>query len=1303
MAGRLFGTAGVGNAAPPAVAGFKVQTAVYGLPIPIVYGQARVAGNLIHFTDPKATAQLSQGSRSKLVKIDQQVTGYLYQAAVAIALSEGPILGIAKVWRDKDASVAWSVYSAQGWSLFLGTAAQAAWSYLTSNHPSEAVPYQLTAYVANPLLELPNDILSNYTWEVQGLAQFGSFGIVDANPGAIITDALTNADHGVGFPSAQLGDLSPFTQYCTAAGLFLSPVVGAQAPLTDQLAALVDAANSAFVWSDGKLKVLPYADQAITGNGVTYTPNVTPLYDLTDGDYLAPEGEDPVVVVRKRPSECFNQLTVEYEDRAHDYNPNVQEFKDQASIDAYGLRLAPALRFPAIKDAATARYVAQLKGQREISVLNTYQFTLPMRYALLEPMDLVTLTDAGLGLNKTTVRIAEVVETEDGALQMTAEDFPAGIASASRYGAPAANGTAAANNVAPGATTAPAIFEGPGALASSALEIWLAASGGANWGGCDVHLSTDNVTYQKVGSITRKANYGVLTTALPSAPASPPNDTTNTLAVDLTSSGGALAAGSASDLAALLTLCLVENEFLAYQGATLTAANKYNLTTLARGLFRSPIPASHAIGASFLRCDGALLKIPFPQGTNGQVLYFKFPAFNVYGLALEDVATVTAYAHTIGLNTVTTSAPTPPVAILSVDAADSDETTTTVSVGVTSGTTATAGLTYTLTSKLGSSAPVTLLSGAATALPLTLAVPRDSRRATVLKLSIVDPLFVAPIVRTLTVSASGRDGARGGGSAIVQGAVDIHRGGSGGLPIRGRRIPADGLYSDDGSTPLIDPVTRRMQTALALPNGTASDIAERGANKGDAALDAGNVLVAGSADFSRSYTGKHMGNLPDDATSDRRAATANEKTGGGRGFSAIDAGGVAVAGAVDLSRSYTGKHLGNMPDDATTDRRAATATEKTGGGRGAVALDAANKLVTGVTGAATAADGVAGIESGKGAQLKAARNAGHATSRDTDDLARGRSGGMAVPGARYHAEPVYNSAGSQVLLDPTLKRVYNSALDATVSMDNPSGVLGSSMQQTSSGTARAIAKGYQSGYVKDAVAVSFSPVFQNSPAMRFTARQTFNSVLGTAANQFQDLAAVGLTGSGFTMRALMITKGTITARTAEFTASLTTQVAGGTVGPATTANAPSNDGNYKARYQATVVCTTPPEAPSGSVTIVVAIEVAADGVNYTEYATRSHTVSRTTNGTTTTVYSAQEVTVNVAALTTTSKIRLKLKSITTTGGADVSGAPTLEGYDFNPTGEGHGVTYNSATGGSSQILTADADEYVFWEAWEVVS
>jgi hypothetical protein len=175
--------------------------------------------------------------------------------------------------------------------------------------------------------------------------------------------------------------------------------------------------------------------------------------------------------------------------------------------------------------------------------------------------------------------------------------------------------------------------------------------------------------------------------------------------------------------------------------------------------------------------------------------------------------------------------------------------------------------------------------------------------------------------------------------------------------------------------------------------------------------------------MARGYLNKHLGNIPDDVSSDRRASTLNQKTGGDRGYGALDAGGVLVASGWDGSRSYTGKHLGNMPDDATTNRRAATSTQLLGGDRGAVGLDASSRLQTGVTSAATAADGIAGIESTKGSGTKAARNAGTATGRVSDDARRSGAGGIPTPGGRTETTPLYDATGATPLIDPVTQTI----------------------------------------------------------------------------------------------------------------------------------------------------------------------------------------------------------------------------------------------------------------------------------------
>lgn len=134
-----------------------------------------------------------------------------------------------------------------------------------------------------------------------------------------------------------------------------------------------------------------------------------------------------------------------------------------------------------------------------------------------------------------------------------------------------------------------------------------------NWGGCTVWLSADGNSYRQIGRIVGAARMGTLTATLPSG--SDP-DTTNTLAVDLSESSGVLSSGTQADVDGFRTACFVDDEIVSYETATLTAAHKYNLTYLRRGILGSAV-ASHASGSQFLRLDDAVFVYQFdPTNSN---------------------------------------------------------------------------------------------------------------------------------------------------------------------------------------------------------------------------------------------------------------------------------------------------------------------------------------------------------------------------------------------------------------------------------------------------------------------------------------------------------------------------------------------------------------------------------------------------------------------------------------------------------------------------------------------------------------
>lgn len=619
----------------------QVQQSSQGLTLPVVYGRARVAGNLIwygDFTTIETKTTTRQGGKGG-GGVQQEDTSYTYEAAVMMALCEGEIKGIGRIWRDKEK---FESLSQLRLNLAKGGDEQPTWTHLQQpKHQAQAINYSGTAYIYSPNYELTKSAqIYSHNFEVIGKMGYSS-SIPDANPSEIIRDMLTNQNYGCGFPAENLGDTSVYGVYCRAAGIFLSPVYSEQTEAQQNISELLEQTNSAAVFSQGRLKIVPYGDVKLSGNGAAYVPNLTPVYDLTDDDFIVSGAEDPLKVERKTNADAYNQIQVEYLDRANDYNIAVAEVKDQANIEQYGLRPKDAVKMHGICDAKVANHVAQLLLQRALYVRNEYEFKLGWKYCLLEPMDLVTLTDEGLGLNKTPVRIIEIEEDEEGVLTVKAEDFPMGAATATAYPTQPSLGYSADYNKSPGNAHAPVVFEAPLQLTGGEPQIWLATAGGDMWGGAEVWISTDGDSYTRIGATNKKARFGSLSAPLASGAVF---DRANTLSVEI--SAGQMTGGTEQDSRDLLTLCYVDGEFLAYETAELKGVGRYTLGNLTRGAYGSTID-QHNAGGQFVRIDEAMFKYAVPANWVGRTVWVKLVSFNVFGSGVQELAEVPAYSYTI--------------------------------------------------------------------------------------------------------------------------------------------------------------------------------------------------------------------------------------------------------------------------------------------------------------------------------------------------------------------------------------------------------------------------------------------------------------------------------------------------------------------------------------------------------------------------------------------------------------------------------------------------------------------------------
>ena len=641
MGAILGGGGGTVSTADTRIGSLAISQSTYGIAIPVVFGTARVAGNMIDYIDftaiPHTTTTRSGGKGGGGVTSSH--TTYTYEVAVIFALCEGSVEGVKRVWKNKEVH---GSPAALRMSVYTGMDNQAPWPWMAGAHPERAISYPQTCYVASPNLELSNSAtVPSFNYEVAGrdLAP----GKQDAAPISIIRGILSDVQIGVGFPAKYLADTMQFENYCIVNGVYFSPAYDSQKEAHELIAALLEAANAAPVWSQGKLKIVPYGLAEQTANGATYIPPKAPLYDITHDDLVYTEGETPITIKPNLTTDRYNVQPVEILNRKNDYNVEPIKATDDADISQRGIRTADSIEMHFITEPDVATFAAQAILQRKLYIAAQYEFTLSWRHCLLDPMDVVTLTDEILGLDRHPVRILTIEEDEELNLKITAEDCPDGINSPTVYTTQAAQRPKMDYNSAPPDINPPVLFEPPAQVAE-AMTICMAASGKKNtWSGANIWASYDGNTYKRIGTIEQPARHGFLLEPLRHGYS---HDTNNTLVVDVSMSSAELLTATEEDADNHNTLCWVDGELIAYQNAELIAPYQYKLTNLRRGVYGTEIKA-HPIDSKFVRVDDAVVRYKYRAEDIGKRFYLKFTSFNIFGNAEQSLADVEPYIFTI--------------------------------------------------------------------------------------------------------------------------------------------------------------------------------------------------------------------------------------------------------------------------------------------------------------------------------------------------------------------------------------------------------------------------------------------------------------------------------------------------------------------------------------------------------------------------------------------------------------------------------------------------------------------------------
>lgn len=623
------------------ITSFQSTVCEFGTPVPLLYGTCKVSPNLMCYQDfttkERRTTQKSGKSKSTTIT-------YLYYVYVELALGEGVISGINKVWVGDNSYSGLSALNANssnegaGLALNKGDDANPT-TYMSTNHADIATGYSNLAYLYGKIfLGEDNASMPSYSFEVKGTltdSDISGDG-TDANPAYVIRDILTKIGLEEYIDKTSLYD---YTKYCKEADLFISTpsdAFSSQKKAQEVIADILEMTNTYMFWSVDRFKFV-VRDDVARGE---WKPNTTVMYDLTADDFIQQTSGAPIVFKRKDSTEIYNYITVNFLNRANEYEEESVSYQDVDSIKTYGVR-SKSYDAKWFHTKERALKYAQIKTRIAQTEVNQYTFKLPWKYCRLEPGDLLRITDEAIGFSNQVVMVSEITEDKTGILTVTAVQRADGDYSEAKY-------TVDNNyqyqdfNLEPGDTAKPLFITPPSDLLTSAngCEIWIALRGeGKSWGGCNVYASDKDGDYSNIGTQGVSSIYGIITSSLTADGTSVNIKLSNPRTVELLT-------GSAQDADNGNTLIWVNGECMSYTLATLLSENTYQLTGLIRGQYGTEAKA-HAIGEDIALLDGGIYVVPLTKHYIGRQLYFKFPAFNEFKINNQNINELDYYTCTV--------------------------------------------------------------------------------------------------------------------------------------------------------------------------------------------------------------------------------------------------------------------------------------------------------------------------------------------------------------------------------------------------------------------------------------------------------------------------------------------------------------------------------------------------------------------------------------------------------------------------------------------------------------------------------
>lgn len=625
------------------VTNIELTGSSYGAGIPIVYGCARIPCNLIWQSDIRestnsVTSSTTSGGKGGGGGVTQETTTvyYHYHADFAVMGGYGPVVGVRKIWMDKQivynrAEDADSTFTektertASTLTVHLGTTPQSQDSSMSTALGIANTP----AYNGKVLLSFANLEVTQSGARIPAIeaeiCQVGTVGVSSITRGTIsaasvIQDLCVRA-------GLTLSDIDT-----TALTAELSGFVVSTGSYRDAIEQLLEAFSLGACSSGSKIRFYPLDAASVA------TIDITELNATQGGD--TGDGVQPLLGInRKKETDLPRKVQVVYRDIARDHQEGMQPAQRHVTTTVVELKRD----FDISMTSNDAQRIANRILYRKWTERTEYDFTLPIRYLRLEPGDVITINDSATGASY-SMRLTRVDIGANFLMRCRAVAHDAAVYTQTATGASGDGGVITLRYL--GNTTAyllnlPALKEDE----ADFPYVYLAATGDSNgWRGAAAQLSFDNEqTWEVVATVPAKCVIGETLSALPTDGNALTWNTRTQDYVDVELINSEFTLTSNTDDAILngANLALVNNELIQFGTATLIAANTFRLSRLLRGRRGTELSIPDgATGSRFVLINSTLGRASLPLSR-----YFSVPRLRIVPIGGDEtLAAITNFS-----------------------------------------------------------------------------------------------------------------------------------------------------------------------------------------------------------------------------------------------------------------------------------------------------------------------------------------------------------------------------------------------------------------------------------------------------------------------------------------------------------------------------------------------------------------------------------------------------------------------------------------------------------------------------------